>query len=92
MNENQASSTDQEYRTLDVNVAAFLVARGHPLKRLAGYRNERRVYCFATEAEAIAPNFSRDGKVVAQRFAAALHALRRIHRPLFPSNVSKVAA
>jgi len=73
---------EREYRTADLGLAAFLVARGHPLARLDGRRGDRRVFCFDTRAEAAAPLFYRDDKVGARTFANALRDLKALVRPL----------
>ena len=75
-------TNEDEYRTTDLGLAAFLVARGHPLMRLEGRCGDRRVFCFPTAAEGSAPLFHRDASVPARTFANAIRDLKALVRPL----------
>jgi hypothetical protein len=63
------------YHTTDLNVAAYLVAKGHPLRAIEG-EVRRRMFVFDEGARADAPKFFTDDLVGARTFAAAMKMLK----------------
>ena len=69
-------STDH-FKTSDIQVAAFLVARGHSILgvEVDGF-NSHGVFLFPTDVRGEVDEFFRDGKVSARRFANAVRELK----------------
>jgi hypothetical protein len=65
-----------QYRTTDVSVSAFLIAKGHQLGDIEGDSPTKRTFVFSEEARADVPKFFTDEPVGARSFAAALKILK----------------
>jgi hypothetical protein len=68
--------SDHQYKTTDVSVSAFLVARGHKLLDIEGDNPAKRMFVFPEAARADVPKFFTDAPVGARTFAAALKSLK----------------
>jgi len=66
----------QDYSTHDLNLAAFLLARGHPLRAVAREPGGRCVFRFPAIAHADAPGFLAKVSVPAWDYANALRSLK----------------
>jgi hypothetical protein len=64
------------YATTDPNMAAFLVARGHPLKEIRGA--DWRSFIFDAAAAADAPLFHRNAEIPARTFVRAQRDVRSL--------------
>ena len=64
------------YKTTDLNVSAFLVARDHRLLDVEGDTPSRRTFVFEEAARADVQAYFRDEPVGARTFAAALKSLK----------------
>ncbi len=65
------------YRTFDLNISAYLVAKGYTLlavEELPG--SHRGLFVFPPEALETANEYFKGGQVTAQRFASALRELK----------------
>ena len=66
-----------EYRTTDLNLAAFLVARGHGLLRVTPMPgSHQRAFCFAPGTKSEADEYYQGAQVGARTFANALRDLK----------------
>jgi hypothetical protein len=65
-----------EYRTTDVSVGAFLIARGHKLQDIEGDSPTKRTFVFHEQARADVSRFFTNEAVGARDFAAALKTLK----------------
>jgi hypothetical protein len=73
-------TTDANFQTTDLSLAAFLLARGHRLSELGGVPRGRRVFAFPIEAAAEAFEFFQHASVPARAFANALRDLKALIR------------
>jgi hypothetical protein len=73
-------STDTNFQTTDLSLAAFLLARGHRVIQLGGAAGGRRIFSFPTEASAEALEFFQHASVPARAFANALRDLKALIR------------
>ena len=77
----QHSSTNGTFRTPDIHVSAFLMARGHDIlgAEMESY-GPHGVFVFPASVGEEADEFFRDGQVVAKRFANAIRELKAMVR------------
>ena len=69
-----------EFETADLGLAAFLVARNHPLREVGGATGGRRVFRFTLDAQADAPGFYAGALIPARSYANALRDLKALIR------------
>jgi hypothetical protein len=69
-------TTTDTYASSDLNAAAFLMARGHPLLGVERQERGRCVFRFPIGARDDVPGFMRNEPVPAWDFANALRALK----------------
>ena len=67
--------TTDEYETTDLSLAAFLIAKGHPLVRMEGPRGSQRTFVFPATARDVAGTFF-TATVPARPYANALRDLK----------------
>jgi hypothetical protein len=73
------TSTDEtEYETTDLNIAAFLLAQGHPLTRVEGPRGGQRTFVFPASGRGVASAYFSGASVPARPFANALRDLKAL--------------
>jgi len=66
----------EDYSTHDLNLAAFLLSRGHPLRAVAREPGGRCVFRFSITAREDAPGFLAKVAVPAWDYANALRSLK----------------
>ena len=66
----------EQFKTSDIQIAAFLVARGWELEHIDMLPRGRGVFLFRKDAEADAQEFFHGGKVMALKFAYAVKDLK----------------
>ena len=66
----------EQFKTSDIQIAAFLVARGWELAHIDMLPRGRGVFLFPNDAEADAQEFFQDGQVMALKFAYAVKDLK----------------
>ena len=74
MNMTEGNSVTNGYSTTDLNLAAFLLARGLPLLKTDG--GSRKTFHFSVEARDLAPEFYQNVLVPVRTFANALRDLK----------------
>ena len=72
----EVTGVTDSYSTTDLNLAAFLMARGLPLLRTESAGGMRKVFWFGPEARDLAAEFYQDATVPARAFANALRDLK----------------
>jgi len=66
----------EQFKTSDIQIAAFLVPRGWELEHIDMLPRGRGVFLFPKDAETDAQEFFHDGKVMALKFAYAVKDLK----------------
>jgi len=72
----EVDGVTDSYCTTDLNLAAFLMARGLPLLKTESTGGARKTFHFGPEAQDIAAEFYQNAPVLVRSFANALRDLK----------------
>ncbi len=74
----EGHGVNEGYSTTDLNLAAFLMARGLPLLRTESAGGFRKTFWFSPEARGLAAEFYQNAPVPARSFTNALRDLKAL--------------
>lgn len=74
----EVTGVTDSYSTSDLNLAAFLMAKGYSLLRVEAAGGIRKVFYFAPDAQELTAEFYRNAPVPARAFANALRDLKAL--------------